>query len=142
MDMHSTPFTLLLVETNDDQAAIIELTAKRALPDVIINRSCSLESAIADLKTMTPFPSLILIASHRYIDKGVCDELKVFINHANVRPSPIVLLKHSGSENQIRHYYRQGIAAYHEKPETYDEWKILLESIRAFWSSQAQLPSR
>lgn len=139
MSRPNIPFTILLIESDENVALVIARMTARTFPEALLHRTSTLEAAIRHLENKAVAPRLILLASHKRADSDSGEALEAFTGHPLIRSHPVLLLEREDSTVQVSQSYQQGIAACHTKPETDADWQTLLTAIRSFWFVQARL---
>jgi CheY-like chemotaxis protein len=140
--MTSKPFTILLIENDQDHAEII----KRSLAHHIIhNTICHLKDGEKALTYINqkidyqdaeknPIPHLILLDLRLPKVDGL-EVLKQIKTSETLRKIPVIILTSSESEKDMEKAYEYYVNSYLVKPIGYEKFNNLLNDMLAYWFS-------
>jgi CheY-like chemotaxis protein len=143
-----TPFAILVVEDNDDDAFLLmRAFQKSGIVNPILRVKDGLE-AIAYLegsgdygdREKYPFPSLLFVDLKMPRLSGF--ELLAWVReHPEFRRIPTIIMSASHQDSDVNRAYELGASTYFVKPSSMDELTRLVRSIHAYWA-QGTKPNR
>lgn len=140
-----TGFRILLVEDDDDHAelALFHLTA--LAPEAEVVRAKDGEQALVALTERRPIDGPVFDLVLLDLNLPRCNGLEV-IRKARTLPQcfavPFLILSTSNSEHDKVEAYRGGINGYMVKPTVFDQYRVLISDVLAYWKRQNRLPGK
>lgn len=136
-------FTLLVVDNDADQWAIIDSALARSFPEAEPVWVADPDQALSYLdqvaRTGKKLPQLVvqeLYLPHRVDGQALIRAIK---SHPSYRLIPVVVLSHSREEEDILDAYDQGVASFITKPATDPEWLACFSTFRRYWLGSVTL---
>ena len=140
---------ILLVEDDDDHAALLEFVLSSIDTDLVLSRVVDGRQAIDRILCQGPYadlrpPDLVLLDLNLPRVDGI-SVLETVRDEA--RSVPIVMLTTSNAETDRRRAYEGGINSYLVKPMAFDELEELMADVLRYWgrwnrtAPRAGLPS-
>jgi CheY-like chemotaxis protein len=138
--------TVLYVEDNADDYALLELAASRCGTPFYLQRTVDGEDAIAYLngahpysdRETHPFPNLVLLDLRLPRLDGF-EVLQWMRDNPRTRDVPVVVLAGSRFRADIRRALELGARSYAAKPSTLAELEVLVEHIAKVWLAREQI---
>lgn len=139
--MRVSPFTLLLIEDNDQDAELLTAVMQEVAPEVQVVRVQGATQAFEQLdswKASLP-PLLILLDLHLPDQHGhqVLERLKT---QADFRHVPVVVLSSSDEQVDITRSYHLYANAYLTKPYDLGGYHDMVQTVVKYWQKVAHLP--
>jgi len=135
------PFTILVVEDNDNEAILLQKAFKRVGGALAVHFVANGEEAIdylsgtdqfSDRQTY-PEPDL-LVMDLKMPRKGGFEVLEWFRNLREGALIPVVILTASENEADVERAYGLGANSYFRKPAAFDEFREMVKVICDYWA--------
>jgi CheY-like chemotaxis protein len=138
---------VLIAEDNSDDALLLKRTLSRVGVKNPVHIARDGEEAIAYLKaegqyadrTKFPFPRFLLTDLKMPKVDGF-ELLNFLCEHPDCSVVPIIVFTSSQHESDISKAYKLGANCYLVKPQTLDEWDVVLKATFDFWCRFSQKP--
>jgi len=139
--------TVLYVEDNTDDFALLELAARKCGTPFCLQRAADGEEAIAYLngasaygdREVHPFPDLVLLDLKMPRLDGF-EVLQWIRDNPVTRAVPVVVLAGSRYRADIRRALELGAQSYAAKPGTLAELEVLVDQIAKVWLARKKTP--
>lgn len=137
--------TLLVVEDNADQWALILAACQEAMPDVEVVRATGTGPALTYLDTCRQMnaglPKLILLDLYMPDAEPTWQLLQTLKQgDSPYLRMPVVVFSMSDNREDVRDFYQFGGTSYIVKPADYDQWVNYLQTLRLYWWETVTLP--
>ena len=144
---HDAGNTVLYVEDNADDFALLELAARKCGTPFSLQRAADGEEAIAYLNSASaygdreahPFPDLVLLDLKLPRLDGF-EVLEWIRENPATRALPVVVLAGSRFRADIRRALELGARSYAAKPGTFAELEVLVDQIAKVWLAREKTP--
>ena len=144
---HHSPQTVLYVEDNEQDFALLKLVSQKCGTPFSLRHAADGEQAIAYLngteaygdREEYPFPDLVLLDLRMPRLDGF-EVLQWIRDNPATRTLPVVVLAGSSFRADIRRALELGANSYAAKPGRFEELQVLIDQIADVWLAREQVP--
>lgn len=127
----------LIVDDNDDHAALIQRNLRKTSPESTIDRVCDGFAALQFLRQKGPYaeaerPDLMLLDLKMPGMDGI-EVLKRIKSDETLRGIPVVMLSTSAAESDRRRAYATYVNSYLVKPMEFSGFRTLVKELCHYW---------
>jgi CheY-like chemotaxis protein len=136
--------SILVVEDNQDQQALIRYALKQSLAEVtpvFVDSAARALAYLSDCQTrQIRLPRLVLLDLYLPESEQGWHFLREMRAQPHVQSLPVVVLSISRDKEDINKAYQLGANSFISKPIEFRHWATYFDSLRRFWWETATLP--